>query len=157
MDNAAPTIPSAYNQAGGVSPDWLNKGDNAWEMTASTLVGMQSVPALVILYGSIVKKKWAVNSAFMAFYAFAAVLLCWVGWAYKMSFGEKLIPMWGKAGTTLSYKYLLSQADVPSSAHFHKDGSLETATLTPFFPMASLVYFQFVFAAITLVLLAGSV
>ncbi|KAG0555979.1 hypothetical protein M758_11G015200 [Ceratodon purpureus] len=155
---APPTVPSAYNQSlGGVNPDWLNKGDNAWQLTASTLVGIQSVPALVILYGSIVKKKWAVNSAFMAFYAFAAVLLCWVGWAYKMSFGEKLIPMWGKAGTTLSYKYLLSQAVLPASAHYHKDGSLEVGNLTPLFPMATLVYFQFVFAAITLVLLAGSV
>ncbi|KAF5937422.1 hypothetical protein HYC85_024928 [Camellia sinensis] len=54
------------------SPYWMNKGDNAWQLTAATLVGLQSVPGLVILYGSIVKKKWAVNSAFMAFYAFAA-------------------------------------------------------------------------------------
>jgi Amt family ammonium transporter len=153
----ATSVPSAYIASGGVTPDWLNKGDNAWQLTASTFVGMQSVPALVILYGSIVKKKWAVNSAFMAFYAFAAVLLCWVGWAYKMSFGEKLLPLWGKAGTTLSYKYLLSQADLPSSAHFYHNGTVEVAQLTPFFPMATLVYFQFVFAAITLVLLAGSV
>ncbi|KAG0615869.1 hypothetical protein M758_5G072300 [Ceratodon purpureus] len=152
MADAPPSIPVAYNQSlGGVNPDWLNKGDNAWQMTASTLVGMQTVPALVILYGSIVKKKWAVNSAFMAFYAFAAVLLCWVGWAYKMSFGEKLIPIWGKAGTTLSYKYLLSQATLPASA------TDDVAALTPFYPMATQVYFQFVFAAITLVLLAGSV
>lgn len=43
------------------SPNWLSKGDNAWQLTAATLVGMQSMPGLVILYGSIVKKKWAVN------------------------------------------------------------------------------------------------
>lgn len=134
-----------------VTPEWLNKGDNAWQLTASTLVGIQTVPALVILYGSIVKKKWAVNSAFMAFYAFAAVLLCWVAWAYKMSFGEKLIPIWGKAGTTLSFKYLLSQAELPASA------TPDVPKLMPFYPMATHVYFQFVFAAITLVLLAGSV
>jgi hypothetical protein len=152
IEMAEDGIPSAYNQSlGGVNPDWLNKGDNAWQLTAATLVGMQTVPALVILYGSIVKKKWAVNSAFMAFYAFAAVLLCWVGWAYKMSFGEKLIPIWGKAGTTLSYKYLLAQATLPASA------TADVGAVTPFFPMATQVYFQFVFAAITLVLLAGSV
>ena len=66
----------AYNATGGAVPDWLNKGDNAWQMISATLVGLQSVPGLVILYGSIVKKKWAVNSAFMALYAFAAVVLC---------------------------------------------------------------------------------
>ena len=36
------------------SPIWLNKGDYAWQLTATTLVGLQSVPGLVILYGSIV-------------------------------------------------------------------------------------------------------
>ncbi|PPD83539.1 hypothetical protein GOBAR_DD19534 [Gossypium barbadense] len=62
------------------SPPWLNK---------------EIGPGLVILYGSIVKKKWAVNSAFMALYAFAAVLICWVGWGYRMSFGDKFIPFLG--------------------------------------------------------------
>jgi len=159
MANATPAgqVPTAYLNTGGVLPDWLNKGDNAWQMTAATLVGIQSVPGLVILYGSIVKKKWAVNSAFMAFYAFAAVLLCWVIWAYKMSFGEKLLPMWGKAGTALSYKTLLSQAVLPSTLHFYHNGTVETAALAPLYPMATMVYFQFVFAAITLILLAGSV
>lgn len=63
----------------------------------------------------------------------------------------------GKGRDTLSYKYLLSQADLPSSEHLYHNGTVEVAQLTPFFPMATLVYFQFVFAAITLVLLAGSV
>lgn len=56
--------------------NWLDKGDTAWQLTAATLVGLQSVPGLIILYAGIVKSKWAINSAFMAFYAFAAVLLC---------------------------------------------------------------------------------
>lgn len=157
---AQSTVPSAYNNTGGSVPDWLNKGDNAWQLTAATLVGMQSVPGLVILYGSMVKKKWAVNSAFMAFYAFAAVLICWVVWAYKMSFGEELLPFWGKAGPALGQHYLLGQAALPATAHYYKHGALantiETAEATPFYPMATLVYFHFVFAAITLILLAGS-
>ena len=78
------------------SLDWLNKGDNAWQLTAATLVGLQSVPGLVILYGSIVKKKWAVNSAFMALYAFAAVLVCWMGWGCQMSFGKAGIHFIGR-------------------------------------------------------------
>lgn len=150
------SVPSAYQNNLPSLPEWLNKGDNAWQMTAATLVGLQSVPGLVILYGSIVKKKWAVNSAFMALYAFAAVLLCWVVWAYKMAFGEKLLPLWGKAGPALAQDYLVNQAYVPASTHYHSNGTLETPMIAPFYPMATMVYFQFVFAAITLILLGGS-
>ena len=78
--------------------NWLNTGDNAWQLTAATLVGLQSVPGLVVLYGGIVKKKWAINSSFMAFYAFAAVLLVWVLWAYNMSFGKPWLVMPGTGG-----------------------------------------------------------
>lgn len=121
------------------SPEWMSKGDNAWQMTAATLVGLQSVPGLVILYGSIVKKKWAVNSAFMAFYAFAAVLICWVGWGHEMSFGVKLLPFLGRPGIALDQKFLLKQAFL---------GQI---------PNASMVYFQFVFAALTMILVGGAV
>ncbi|PSS14590.1 Ammonium transporter 3 member like [Actinidia chinensis var. chinensis] len=120
------------------SPEWMNKGDNAWQLTAATLVGLQSVPGLVILYGSIVKKKWAVNSAFMALYAFAAVLVCWVGWGYHLSFGDKFIHILGRPNVALDQKFLLKQAFLGS------------------FPNATMIFFQFVFAAITLILIAGA-
>ncbi|XP_030523749.2 ammonium transporter 2 member 3-like [Rhodamnia argentea] len=120
------------------SPGWNNKGDNAWQLTAATLVGMQSVPGLVILYGSMVKKKWAVNSAFMALYAFAAVLVCWVLWAHSMAFEDPLCPLVGKPRPVLSERVLL--------------GKLKLGWM----PMADYVYFQFAFAAITVILLAGS-
>ncbi|KAF4377633.1 hypothetical protein G4B88_006913 [Cannabis sativa] len=121
------------------SPEWLNKGDNSWQLTATTMVGMQSVPGLVILYGSMVKRKWAVNSAFMALYGFATVLICWVLWGHHMSFGSKWTPFVGKPGLALSEKFLLGQ--------FSKFG---------FVPMADFVYYEFVFAAITVILVAGS-
>ncbi|KAB5552192.1 hypothetical protein DKX38_009503 [Salix brachista] len=146
---------TAYEQVSPVVPSWLNKGDNAWQMTASTLVALQSMPGLVILYASIVKKKWAVNSAFMALYAFAAVLICWVLLGYRMAFGDELLPFWGKGAPALGQKYLISRARVPESTHRREDGTSET--VEPWYPMASLVYFQFTFAAITLILLAGSV
>lgn len=38
-----------------VAPDWLNNGDNAWQLTAATLVGLQSVPGLMILYAGMGK------------------------------------------------------------------------------------------------------
>ncbi|CAI8584162.1 unnamed protein product [Vicia faba] len=121
------------------SPEWNNKADNAWQLTAATLVGLQSVPGLVILYGSMVKKKWAVNSAFMGLYAFSAVLVCWVLWAHEMAFGNKLLPFVGKPSFALNEKFLLSKAST-----------------TYYLPMADFVFYQFAFAAITLVLLAGS-
>ncbi|KAL2478252.1 Ammonium transporter 2 [Forsythia ovata] len=120
------------------NPKWMNKGDNAWQLTAATLVGLQSVPGLIIIYGGMVKKKWAINSAFMAFYAFAVVLICWVGWGFHMSFGESLIDFWGKPAVALDQKYLLGQA------------------FLGYFPTATMVLFQFVFAAITPILIGGA-
>ncbi|KAG4401682.1 hypothetical protein AAZX31_02G041600 [Glycine max] len=120
------------------SPEWNNKADNAWQLTAATLVGLQSVPGLVILYGSMVKRKWAVNSAFMALYAFACVLICWVSWAHRMAFGARLLPFVGAPNHALAEKFLLAKSTIG------------------YFPMADFVFYQFAFAAITLVLLAGS-
>ncbi|XP_020225214.1 ammonium transporter 3 member 2 [Cajanus cajan] len=120
------------------SPGWNNKADNAWQLSAATLVGLQSVPGLVILYGSMVKRKWAVNSAFMALYAFACVLICWVLWAHRMAFGAKLLPLVGKPNHALAGKFLLAKSTIG------------------YFPMADFVFYQFAFAAITVVLLAGS-
>ncbi|MFS8001823.1 putative ammonium transporter AmtB-like domain, ammonium/urea transporter [Helianthus anomalus] len=140
----------AYQPNPPAVPEWLNKGDNAWQLTASTLVGLQSMPGLVILYASIVKKKWAVNSAFMALYAFAAVLICWVLLCYRMAFGDQLFPFWGKGAPALGQKYLIRQAKIPESTQHGRSNE-------PFYPMATMVYFQFNFAAITMILLAGSV
>uniref|UniRef100_A0A2C9V9Q9 Ammonium transporter AmtB-like domain-containing protein n=1 Tax=Manihot esculenta TaxID=3983 RepID=A0A2C9V9Q9_MANES len=148
-------ISKAYSEVTPAVPSWLNKGDNAWQMTASTLVAIQSMPGLVILYASIVKKKWAVNSAFMALYAFAAVLICWVLLCYRMAFGDQLLPFWGKGAPALGQKYLAARANVPESTHENENG--ESETVEPYYAMATLVYFQFTFAAITLILLAGSV
>src|ERR1700743_2530649 len=60
------------------SPKWLDSGANAWQMAAATFVALQSIPGLVILYGGIVQKKVAGNSAFMSIYAFVAVMIVWV-------------------------------------------------------------------------------
>ena len=105
------------------SPKWLDTGSNAWQMAAATFVGLQSIPGLVILYGGIVKKKWALNSAFMAIYAFAAVMIVWVLWAYNMSFGDQMFPFWGvppkDALTTLQPKKQRAHGagDIPEFRH----------------------------------------
>lgn len=119
-------------------------GDNAWQLTAASLVALQSVPGLVVLYAGIVKKKWAINSAFMAFYAFAAVLVCWVLWGYEAGFGEEMLPFVGKPNNVLGINTMLRQSYLPSIGLYQE------------FPLATMVYFQFVFAAITIVLIAGA-
>ena len=70
---------------------WLSSGDNAWQMTAATLVGLMSIPALAVLYGGIVQRKWAVNTMMMVFSAFCLTLIVWVLWAFKMGFGSPWI------------------------------------------------------------------
>src|SRR5271166_611850 len=71
-------------------PDWLNAGDNAWQLVAATLVGLMSIPGIAVLYGGLVQKKWAVNTMLMAFTGFSLVLVAWVLWEFKMGFGEPL-------------------------------------------------------------------
>ena len=71
-------------------PDWLNPGDNAWQLVAATLVGLMSIPGIAVLYGGLVQRKWAVNTMLMAFTGFSLVLVVWVLWGFKMGFGEPL-------------------------------------------------------------------
>jgi Amt family ammonium transporter len=130
------------------SPQWLDTGNNAWQLAAATFVGLQSIPGLTVLYGGIVKKKWAINSAFMAIYAFASVLVVWILFDYKLAFGPQWFPFLGTPGLATSAAYTTGQAIVPAAA----------AGMPPLtFPMATLIFFQFVFAAITVIILAGSV
>jgi Amt family ammonium transporter len=135
------------------APPYLNSGDTAWQLTAATFVGLQSIPGLAILYAGLVKKKWALNSAVMCFYAFSIVLLSWVLWGYNMSFGNPWLAIAGNQFLglphfALSPDALIGQAVIPAAA----------ASLPPLrMPGAAMIYFQFVFAAITPILIAGSV
>src|SRR3974390_336609 len=130
------------------SPKWLDSGNNAWQLAAATFVGLQSIPGLAVLYAGYVKQKWAINSAFMCFYAFASVLVVWVLFDYNMAFGPQWFPFLGKPLPALSAAFNLGQAIVPAAA-----GGMPAMA----FPMATLVFFQFVFAAITVIILGGSV
>jgi ammonium transporter, Amt family len=135
------------------SPQWLDTGNNAWQLAAATFVGLQSIPGLTVLYGGIVKKKWAINSAFMSIYAFASVLVVWVLFDYNMAFGPKWLSIHDNAflglpSLAVSAAFTTGQATIPEAA-----SGMPALT----FPMATLIFFQFVFAAITVIILAGSV
>jgi Amt family ammonium transporter len=136
---------------------WLDTGDNAWQLTAATFVGLQSVPGLVVLYGGIVKKKWAINSAFMAFYAFAAVLIVWVLWSYNMAFGKAWLTMPYIGGGN---QFIGHPGQITSAWNETKEAVIPAAAagMPPIgFPMATMVFFQFVFAAITVIIMQGSI
>ena len=131
---------------------YLSSGDNAWQMTAATLVGLMSIPALAVLYGGLVQRKWAVNTMLMVFSTFCLTLIVWVLWAFKMGFGQPWIGgslhLLGKPQDVVGASGEQGQASIP----------LLTGLMPSFrFPEASLVYFQFVFAAITPILFIGSV
>ena len=103
-------------------PHWLNPGDNAWQMTAATLVGLMSVPGLVVLYGGVMQKRWSVNSMMLAFVAFAVILVEWVLFGFKMGFGAPwrglshsgfLGNFVGKPGAVLDHNSLQGRGNIP--------------------------------------------
>jgi ammonium transporter, Amt family len=128
---------------------WLNAGDNSWQLTAGTLVGLMSIPALAVLYGGLVQKKWAINTMMMIFCTFCLTLITWVLWAFKMGFGTPLVHTFlGDPRSILGHNAEQGQASIP----------LLNGLMPNFrFPESSLAYFQFVFAAITPILFIGSV
>jgi ammonium transporter, Amt family len=162
-------------------PSWLNTGDNTWQIAAATFVALQSIPGLAVLYAAVVPKKWAVNVLAMMFAGFALVLIAWVLWSYKMGFGSTSLgggvhngcQTWVGGGTNCPSNLKLTTGGFWK--HFFenfvgKPGQVLNATneqaqavsaantAIPFhFPTDSLLYFQFVFAAITPLLFIGSV
>jgi ammonium transporter, Amt family len=132
-------------------PNWLNAGDTSWQLTAATLVGLMSLPGIAVLYGGLVQRKWAVNTMIMAFSGFCLVLIVWVLWVFKMGFGQPWISSFvGHPGAVVGAGGEQNQAHVPL---------VSGAGLMPHFrfSQSALVYFQFVFAAITPLLFLGSV
>jgi Amt family ammonium transporter len=150
-------------------PSWLNTGDNTWQVTAATFVGLMSLPALAVLYASIIPKKWAVNVLAMMFAGFSLVLIAWVLWNYKFAFGPDSIGGGIKNGVPTQtsgtdwlkhfFDNLIGQpGNITNSAAEQGQAVSAANTAIPFhFSTDTLAYFQFVFAAITPLLFMGSV
>ncbi|MGH2916960.1 MAG: ammonium transporter [Solirubrobacteraceae bacterium] len=137
-------------------PSWLSPGDNAWQMTAATLVGLMSVPGLVVLYGGVMQKRWSINSMMLTFAAFAVVLVVWVLWAFKMSFGT---PWHGLSHGGFFANFIGIPGEILGHSAEQGRASIPEISSGPSFrfPQATLAYFQFVFAGITPILMLGSV
>ena len=54
--NAAYVGSTLAHPASCSDPNWLDTGDNAWQLTAATLVGLMSIPGLAALYAGLVPK-----------------------------------------------------------------------------------------------------
>jgi ammonium transporter, Amt family len=137
------------------APAFVNAGDTAWQLTAATFVGLQSVPGLAIMYAGLAKKKWALNSGMMVFYAFAAVMVTWVLWTYNMSFGKPLLLGPGILQAIVGIPTPATSADVEVGQSIIPLAAGGMPALH--FAGPAMIYFQFVFAAITPILIAGSV
>ena len=125
-----------------------------------------SVPGLAVLFGGLVQKKWVVNTMFMTFAGFAAVLIVWVLWAYNMGFGSAWfhgcqLQMDGRRHIQVLPE-LRGQTGHDAQRHVPRKPGGAYRRSTPgmpafAIPQASVIYFQFVFAAITPLLFLGSV
>ena len=145
LENHTTDYPSA------AVPTWLDTGSNSWMLTAATLVGLQSVPGVALYYAGLSKKKYAVNSMLMVFYAFAAVLVIWILAGYNAGFGYPAFIHVGQYGIM---GYPVPAWSGSYEAHQTVYGP---SGFTVDIPTSTYIFFQFVFAAITPVLLAGGV
>jgi ammonium transporter, Amt family len=132
-------------------PSWLDTGSNSWMLTAATFVGLQSLPGLVIFYGGLSKKRFQVNTMMMVFYAFAAVLVEFMVVGYQFGFGTGIALKIGKyaifgiPGVAWNGIFQSGQAIIgPGQAMVNV-------------PTSTIIFFQFVFAAITPALFVGAV
>ena len=146
---APPTNLAAYPPC--AVPSWLDTGSNSWMLTAATFVGLQSLPGLVIFYGGLSKKRFQVNTMMMVFYAFAAVLVEFMVVGYQFGFGNGIglqigkYAIFGIPGVAWNGLFQSGQAAIgPFSAMVNV-------------PTSTIIFFQFVFAAITPALFVGAV
>jgi len=146
----APPPPNENSFPSAAVPSWLDTGSNAWMLTAATLVGLQSLPGLAIFYAGLTKKKYAVNTLLMIFYAFASVLITWLIAGYNFGFGP--------AGLRVG-NYGILGTPFPAMSGIYEGSQTVIGPMNVVLnvPTATIVFFQFVFAAITPGLFAGAV
>ena len=119
----------------------VNKGDNAWMLTASALVLLMTVPGLAVFYGGLVRAKNMLSVLAHVFYTVCIVIIIWVLYGYSLSFtGGSFIGGFSKA--------FLAGVTTDSQA----------ATFTAGANISEIVYicFQMTFAAITPALIVGA-
>src|SRR5204863_4048330 len=64
----------------------INKGDNAWMMTATVLVLLMTIPGLALFYAGMVRPKNALSVLTHVFYTVCVVTVIWVIYGYSLAF-----------------------------------------------------------------------
>src|ERR1041384_6718915 len=120
----------------------VNKGDNAWMMTATVLVLLMTIPGLALFYGGLVRPKNMLSVLTHVFYTVCIVTVIWVVYGYSLAFTG------GSAYIGGLDKLFLKGVTVDSQA----------ATFSVGVPISEYVYicFQMTFAAITPALIVGA-
>ncbi len=117
----------------------ISAGDTAWVLVSTALV-MIMIPGVALFYGGLVRSKSVLNTCMMSLGALSVVTVQWVLAGYSLSFssGSRLIgglSWWGFANV----------------------GSASNAAYAATIPHVAFAMFQGMFAAITVVLIAGAV
>ena len=120
----------------------INKGDNAWMLTATVLVLLMTIPGLALFYGGLVRSKNMLSVLMQVFYTVCIVVVLWTLYGYSLAFtgGSDFIGGFSKA-------FLSGVTSDSKAATFSVDANI-----------SELVYvcFQMTFAAITPCLIVGS-
>jgi Amt family ammonium transporter len=129
-------------EAAAAAKPTINKGDNAWMMTATVLVLLMTIPGLALFYGGLARSKNMLSVLTHVFYTVCIVTVIWVIYGYSLAFTG------GSAFIGGLDKLFLKGVDAESQA----------ATFSLATPISEYVYicFQMTFAAITPALIVGA-
>lgn len=143
-DEKAPAVPAVSAPAApaeaAAAPMKIDAGDTAWMIVATALVMLMTLPGLALFYGSLAKKKDALNTMAMSFVAFCIVSILWVVYGYTLTFSGDVGGFIGDMS-----KFMLAGVGVNSISDLAKT-----------IPEYIFIVFQLTFAAITVALASGS-
>ena len=77
----------------------VNKGDNAWMLTATALVLLMTIPGLALFYGGLVRSKNMLSVLAHVFYTVCVVVVIWAIYGYSLAFtgGSSIVGGFSKA------------------------------------------------------------
>ncbi len=143
-----PTVSAASEAPPTVAPTPkpLDRGDNAWVLTASALVLMMTAPGLAMFYCGLVRKKNVLSVIMQCFFLMGMMSVIWALWGYSLSFGGTG-PWIGNADYLLMKGVQAEWVDGKPSIPQHTAYSI---------PMLSHMLFQGMFFIITPALICGA-
>jgi len=114
----------------------INKGDNAWMLTATVLVLLMTIPGLALFYAGLVRPKNALSVLTHVFYTVCIVTLIWVIYGYSMAFtgGSTIVGGFDKLflkGVTADSKAATFSVGVNISEYVYICFQMTFAAITP--------------------------